>query len=68
MICPECGISRVGNRRGKCGTCNRFAARTRTALLALLRRNHPALHSRLTKKAEAEEYAKLSQNRSTSGR
>lgn len=38
-MCPECAQhgrdSIIGSRRGECKTCNRFAARKRTAAYAL---------------------------------
>lgn len=39
--CRSCGAATVGNARGACRTCNRFAARVRRWVDVALRTRHP---------------------------
>lgn len=46
----------MGNRRGSCRACNRFAARARNALLGVFRTEHPALYQECLVTAEERTY------------
>lgn len=41
IACPECGAHSLGNRRGACTRCNRFAQRVRRDAARLLAAWHP---------------------------
>lgn len=64
LRCPECsthrdGIARIGNRKTKCRTCNRFAQAVRRLVARRLTDAHPDEAQRLRLTAEVEVYDQI---------
>lgn len=65
LPCPECrrrgagGQSRIGNRKGDCRTCNRFAQAVRRGTLRRLKQEHAEDYRRLLVEVEDAEYQTL---------
>lgn len=65
MPCFECtsrGIARmskIGNRRSECSSCNAFAQRVRRRTLALLRESQPEAYVALRAQVEIDTYAEM---------
>lgn len=64
LRCPECvggegQLARIGNRKTRCGTCNRFAQSVRRLVARRLTDAHPEQAARLRESAEREVYVRL---------
>lgn len=65
LPCPECrsrgheGGGRIGNRRGRCQTCNYFAQNVTRRASKLLREAHPEEYLKLQLRVELDLYPQV---------
>lgn len=65
LPCPECryaghkGKARIGNRRGRCKTCNSFAQNVMRIAREQLKKNHQEEYSRLKLQVEIDLYPQV---------
>lgn len=66
LPCPECrhednlrGGARIGNRRGKCTTCNNFAQNVRRLALKRLKERYPEEYLEVLTRAEMDLYPQV---------
>lgn len=65
LPCPECrargagGMTRIGNARSICATCNNFAQNVRRLTLNRLRDSHPQEYERIRIVVEADLYPQV---------
>ena len=64
LACPDCA-ARIGNNRGGCVLCNRFAQSVMRHTRARIKAAYPDEYDAVRAEVEQQLYAELTENRST---